>query len=80
MRIIYGVAIFFVFPIVEVIFGLLGFDVENSYQRVCWECATHPNNENCGYYADDNSNIVDDNNDHPVIDNNKNVEHSKEEA
>ena len=80
MRIIYGVAIFFVFPIVEVIFGLLGFDVENSYQRVCWECTTHPNNENCGYYADDNSNIVDDNNDHPVIDNNKNVEHSKEEA
>ncbi len=81
MRIIYGIAIFFVFPIVEVIFGLLGFDVEKSYQRVCWECATHPTNENCGYYAEDSSpDGSQDSNDNAPIENHKDVGHSKEEA
>ena len=81
MRIIYGIAIFFVFPIVEVIFGLLGFDVEHSYQRVCWECATHPTNENCAHYADDSSpdDSQDSTSDTPA-DDYRDVGHSKEEA
>lgn len=80
LRIVYGVAIFFVFPIVEVIFGLLNFDVDSSYQRVCWECATHPNNENCAYYADDNTPVDDSGAPDNNTNTNRNVGHSKEEA
>ena len=80
MRIIYGVAIFFVFPIVEAIFGIVGFDVETGNRRICWECATNPNNENCGYYADDDSTITNDGSSNAGVDNTRNVEHSKEEA
>ena len=82
MRIIYGIAIFFVFPIVEVIFNVVGFDVEASNRRTCWECATHPTNEKCSYYADDStpSDDEDSNNNVEPVEDHKNVGHSKEEA
>ena len=53
MRIIYGVAVFFVFPIVEIIFSLLGVDTSNGNAKVCWDCATKPNNKVCARYIDE---------------------------
>ena len=50
-RIIYGIAIFFVFTIVEIVFGLLGVDLDKGNAKVCWQCATKPNSEDCMYYA-----------------------------
>ena len=80
MRIIYGIAIFFVFPIVEVIFNVVGFDVESGNRRICWECATHPTNENCAYYANDDASTDSQDTDNAQVENHKNVGHSKEEA
>ena len=81
LRLIYGIAIFFVFNIVYVIFGLLGLDLDDGAPRVCWICATKPNSSECASYVkpvgfSDNQNFGIDNgsNDNVV------TEHSKEEA
>lgn len=50
-RLIYGVAIFFVFVIVEVIFGLLGVETDKGDTKVCWDCATKPHNKSCIKYV-----------------------------
>ena len=77
MRIVYGIAVFFVFQIVYVIFNMLGLDLNSGQPRVCWICATKPNSDECNSYVKDvdfdNSNDNDIN--EPVI-----TEHSKEEA
>lgn len=55
MRIVYGVAIFFVFPIVETIFGLLGADITTGNAKVCYVCARRPNSNACTKYIDGSS-------------------------
>lgn len=52
-RIIYGVAIFFMFTIVEVIFGLLGVETTKGDSKICWDCATKPHNKACLKYVDE---------------------------
>lgn len=52
-RIIYGVAIFFIFVIVEVIFGLLGVETNEGDSKICWDCATKPHNKTCIKYVKD---------------------------
>ena len=42
MRLIYGVAIFFVVIIVKVVFGLIGENVAGGDAAVCFNCATNP--------------------------------------
>ena len=53
LRLVYGIAIFFVFNIVYVIFGLLGLDLNSGAPRVCWQCATKPNGSECESYIKD---------------------------
>ena len=53
-RLIYGVAIFFIFIIVEVIFGLLGVETEKGDSKICWDCATKPHNKSCLKYVEEN--------------------------
>ena len=50
-RLIYGVAIFFIFVIVQVIFGLLGVETDKGDTKVCWDCATKPHNKSCISYV-----------------------------
>ena len=50
-RLIYGVAIFFIFVIVQVIFGLLGVETDKGDTKVCWDCATKPHNKSCIQYV-----------------------------
>lgn len=82
MRLIYGIAIFFVFNIVYVIFGLLGLDLDDGAPRVCWICATKPNGNECSSYvrtvgfSDDTDFGIDSN----TNNNNQVTEHSREEA
>ena len=52
-RIIYGVAIFFIFTIVEVIFGLLGVETEKGDSKICWDCATKPHSAECTKYVEE---------------------------
>ena len=52
MRIVYGVAIFFVFPIVETIFGLLGSDITTGNAKICYTCAKKPNSNACTKYIE----------------------------
>lgn len=52
-RLIYGVAVFFIFVIVEVIFGLLGVDTNEGDTKVCWDCATKPHNKSCISYVEE---------------------------
>ena len=52
-RIIYGVAIFFIFTIVEVIFGLLGVETEKGDSKICWDCATKPHSTECTKYVEE---------------------------
>lgn len=52
-RLIYGVAIFFLFTIVEVIFGLLGVKTNKGDSKICWDCATKPYNQSCIKYIDE---------------------------
>ncbi len=52
-RLIYGVAIFFIFTIVEVIFGLLGVETDEGDYKICWECATKPHSKNCLKYVEE---------------------------
>ena len=76
-RLVYGIAIFFVFNIVDVIFGLLGFDVDNGAPRVCWVCATKPNSSECNSYINGVDGFDDSNDSNSYS---GPVEHSKEEA
>lgn len=41
-RLIYGVVVFFVVTIVQVVFNLVGQNVQNDDSRICWICATNP--------------------------------------
>lgn len=43
-RLIYGVVIFFVVTIVQVVFNLIGANTSNS---MCWKCATNPGETGC---------------------------------
>lgn len=52
-RLIYGVAIFFMFTIVEVIFGLLGVKTNEGDSKICWDCATKPHNKSCLKYVEE---------------------------
>ena len=51
-RLIYGVAIFFMFTVVEVIFGLLGVETDKGDSKICWDCATKPHNKSCLKYVE----------------------------
>lgn len=42
LRLIYGVAIFFVVIIVKVVFGLIGENVAGGDAAICFNCATNP--------------------------------------
>lgn len=59
-RLIYGVAIFFVFAIVKVIFGLLGLDLDQGDNKICWECSTKPHSTLCKEYVE-NAEVFKDN-------------------
>ena len=52
-RLIYGVAIFFIFVIVEVIFGLLGVETKEGDSKICWDCATKPHSASCNKYVEE---------------------------
>lgn len=52
-RLIYGVAIFFVFAIVKVVFSLLGLNLDQGDNKICWECATKPHSQVCQSYVED---------------------------
>jgi len=45
-RIIYGVAIFFVFVIVQAIFGLVAEKAVSNSSK-CWACVSDPNDKGC---------------------------------
>ena len=47
-RLIYGVVIFFVVTLVQVVFNLIG---QNTSNNLCWQCATRPNTEPCSSAA-----------------------------
>ena len=70
-RLIYGVAIFFIFIIVEVVFGLLGVETNEGDTKVCWDCATKPHNKACLKYVDEskekNNDIDNDSKDEEVV-------------
>lgn len=69
-RLIYGVAIFFVFSIVKVIFGLLGVETDEGDTKVCWDCTTTPHNKSCLKYVEeikDTEEIEDNNNNNDSI-------------
>lgn len=52
MRLIYGIAIFFIFVLVEVVFGLLGVETNEGDSKICWDCATKPHNKSCLKYVE----------------------------
>ncbi|MGN0993039.1 MAG: hypothetical protein ACI4PE_03880, partial [Bacilli bacterium] len=39
-RLIYGVAVFFIFTFVKIVFGLLGVETDQGDTKICWDCAT----------------------------------------
>lgn len=57
-RLIYGVAIFFIFVIVEVIFSLLGVETNEGDSKICWDCATKPHNKACITYVEEHDEKV----------------------
>lgn len=76
-RLIYGVAIFFMFTVVEVIFGLLGVETDKGDSKICWDCATKPHNKSCLKYVEEaEEKQSEDNND---SNNNQNDSEEKEE-
>lgn len=76
-RLIYGVAIFFMFTVVEVIFGLLGVETDKGDSKICWDCATKPHNKSCLKYVEEaEKKQSEDNND---SNNNQNDLEEKEE-
>lgn len=46
-RLIYGVIIFFVVTIVQIVFSLVGENLNNGASKICWACATRPNSDDC---------------------------------
>ena len=47
-RLVYGVVIFFVVTIVQVVFNLVGVSMtENEDGAICWACVTRPNGGDC---------------------------------
>ena len=76
-RLIYGVEIFFMFTVVEVIFGLLGVETDKGDSKICWDCATKPHNKSCLKYVEESEKKQsEDNND---SNNNQNDLEEKEE-
>ena len=59
-RLIYGVAIFFVFPIVKMVFGLLNVDLNTGDNKICWQCASKPHTRSCIEYAEASRNTITD--------------------
>lgn len=59
-RLIYGVAIFFVFPIVKMVFGLLNVDLDRGDNKICWQCASKPHTRSCIEYAEASKNTITD--------------------
>ena len=55
-RLIYGVAIFFVFTIVKMVFGLLNVDLDEGDNKICWQCASKPHTRTCVEYVEANKN------------------------
>ena len=56
-RIIYGVVIFFMFIIVQAIFGLVAKNAVNSETSDCWKCVSNPGHTDCkSKYEVDNNN------------------------
>ncbi len=84
MRLIYGIAIFFVFTIVKVIFGILGVNTDSGDPKICWDCATKPNNKACTRYTDKDDtntyNNYDGDDDYYYDADSGNLRHSKEDA
>lgn len=46
-RVIYGVVIFFVVTIVQVVFNLVGQNLNDADSKICWVCATNPGSKDC---------------------------------
>lgn len=46
-RLIYGVVIFFVVTLVQVVFNLVGSSSADYDSSICWTCATRPNGDDC---------------------------------
>ena len=47
-RLVYGVIIFFVVTIVQVVFNLIGVNLtEGEDASICWSCVTRPNSASC---------------------------------
>src|SRR5574344_376996 len=46
-RLIYGVIIFFVVTLVQVVFNLVGQNLGSDDSKICWTCATRPNGDDC---------------------------------
>ena len=82
MRLIYGIAIFFIFVIVEVIFGLLGVETNEGDSKICWDCATKPHNKSCVKYVEaiNEKEPVYENQDEKEKQDNKDEEYDKEEV
>ncbi len=59
-RLIYGVAIFFVFPIVKMVFGLLNVDLDRGDNKICWQCASKPHTRSWIEYAEASKNTITD--------------------
>lgn len=57
-RLIYGVAIFFVFPIVKMVFGLLNVDLDQGDNKICWQCSSKPHTRSCVEYAEASKNSI----------------------
>ena len=52
-RLIYGVVIFFVVTLVQLVFGLVGGNSEATGGQICWKCATNPRDQkDCVPWAD----------------------------
>lgn len=82
LRLIYGIAIFFVFTIVKVIFGILGVNTDTGDPKICWDCATKPNSRLCTRYSEKEEISVDSDYDsnEDYYNNDSSLNHSKEDA
>lgn len=77
-RLIYGVAIFFIFIIVEVIFGLLGVKTDEGDTKVCWDCATKPHNKACITYVEEQEEKIKEEREKIIEEENEKEENKKE--
>ena len=60
MRLIYGIAVYFVFTIVRVIFGLLDVNIQSGDNKICWDCASKPHNNTCIKYVEQSQKSIGD--------------------